>query len=70
MKLAEEWTSMAPNVRNPKTKQQHRDTFDAPTTFNDKLLDPASPDSSAASGNKYPPDSDLLFNSIHRKANA
>lgn len=63
IKLAEEWTSMALDIGNLKTKQQRRDTFDAPANLNDTPLDPAPPDSSAASGNKYPPDSSLLFNS-------
>jgi hypothetical protein len=57
IKLAEEWTCVALD------KQQRRDTFDAPANLNHKPLEPAPPDSSAASGNKYPPDSGLLFNS-------
>jgi hypothetical protein len=45
---------MALNIGDLETKQQRRDTFDAPANLNHKLLDPASPDSSAASENKYP----------------
>jgi Chromo (CHRromatin Organisation MOdifier) domain len=54
IKLAEEWTSVALDIGDLETKQQRRDTFDAPANLNHKLLDPAPPDSSAASGNKYP----------------
>jgi hypothetical protein len=57
IKLAEEWTCVALN------KQQRHDTFDAPANLNYKLLESAPPDFSVASGNKYPPDSGLLFNS-------
>jgi hypothetical protein len=54
---------MALNIRDLKTKQQCCDTFNAPANLKDTPLDSAPPSSSAASGNKYPPDSRLLFNS-------
>ncbi len=63
IKLAEEWTSVALDIGDLETKQQRCDTFDAPANLKDTPLDPAPPGSSAASGNKYPPDSRLLFNS-------
>jgi hypothetical protein len=53
---------VALDIGDLETKQQRRDTFDAPANLNHKPLDPAPPDSSAASRNKYLPDSDLLFN--------
>ena len=54
---------MALSNGNLKTKQQHCDIFDAPANLNNTLLDPAPPHSSAASENKYLPNSGLLFNS-------
>ncbi|KAF7502846.1 hypothetical protein GJ744_005001 [Endocarpon pusillum] len=63
IKLAEEWTSVALDIGDMETKQQRCDTFDAPANLKDTPLGPAPPGSSAASGNKYPPDSRLLFNS-------
>jgi hypothetical protein len=63
IKLAEKWTSIALNIKDLKTKQQHRDTFNAPANLNHKPLDPTRLNSSVAFGNKYPPDSGLLFNS-------
>lgn len=63
IKLAEEWTSVALDIGDLETKRQRPDTFDAPANLNDTPLDPAPPGSSAASGNKYPSDPGLLFNS-------
>jgi hypothetical protein len=60
----EEWTSVALDIRDIEAKQQRCDTFNTPANLKDILLGSALPSSSAASGNKYPPDFRLLFNSI------